>query len=1121
VFTVLLLDGDPGAVEIEGATVRVLEELSVPDAGLLIAGNPREAAGLAVLPFLMRSLLGSGAASVVYLDPGLRVLGALAEIEAIQAQHEVVLVARGDSARPADGPAYSGHRGGGALSRRILAIRDGEDARLLLDSWPRWFLDTGAAVDSWFDSVPLLVERAGVLRDPRYGLDPYTLHDGDARDNPDALEVAAGTVQLFDFSRLDPLHPDGMFEDEDSVALSEVPALAQLCERHALELRAAGYDDDIRRPDRLHDLGEGASLTDTLRKLLRDGAESGELSSSPFTADGKLEFFSYLNEPAERGRSVGLTHLHEVIWNSRLDLQAAYPHLDGPDGEGFAGWLCVHGPAQHGLGASLLPPAPAHQHEDSGAGDREPLWGVNVAGFFTSELGLGEAARLLIAGLDACGVPALPVQAELVPPCRQGAEFTYADPEASPYPVSIVCMNGDTIPPFAREVGRSFFDGRYTIALWWWEVGEFPEGWEEAFEHIDEVWVASKHIYDAIAPASPVPVVQVGLPVITPRVATRTRAELGLPEDGFIFLFVFDYHSAAARKNPVGLIEAFKRAFEPGSGAKLVLKSINAPNLRHQHDRVVRAAGDHPDITLIDAYVSAGEKNAMIAACDCYVSLHRSEGFGLTVAEAMLLAKPVIATRYGGTLEFTNDSNAYLVDWKPTEVGEGAHPYPPHGIWADPDIDQAAQLMRQVLADPDGASEHGRMARADVLEHHSLQVTGESMRARLRVIYDRRVAEGERLPNPAHMPALDLGALPALLASEPPIRALGPAAPLKRSLRSWVAKLMAPFRHHQRLIDQAVLDAIARQDERIQAMTRTLQDKQEARFAEGLALTRKLRGDLGDTRAELAGAQRQLLQLEAAPRLMALESLGRELEQHLAEHRSRPYVSEELALESWTQPGLGPVLGYRHSSSGADGARVYIDFEAAFRGPEQRVRGTQLAYLPLLVGHAPVLDVGCGRGELLDILREQGIAGSGVDTDAEMAAHSRGKGHDVALADANEHLRSLDERSLGAITALEVVEHLPHRMLLEFLSLARSRLREGGVLVFETVNPHAVHAMKAFWVDLTHQHPIFPEVAVELCRLSGFTEACWFHPTGTVSFEADRNSQPVYAVAARISAEQD
>ena len=1121
-FTVLVLDGVPGADTVTGARMMHVEELLESDGGLTIVGNPREAVAAALLPRLLKSLLEqSDGGPLLYLDPGLRVLGPLVELEGIAEQHDLVLVSRIVAERQStSGVAFAGPSNGGALSRRMLGVRAGANLERVLEAWPLWFLDGGPAIYSWFDGLPAIAGDASVLRVPGYGLDPWTLSAWQPGGSPDLLEVAGHPARLFDFSDLDPLEPGRLCDSEETIALSAVPALAKLSELHARELLDAGYEADIARPERLGDLGDGVRLTPVMRELVIKAVQVGALSQSPFTEPGRQALYEYFNQPAERGAAVAMTRLHLAIWDAREDLQAAYPHLDGPDGPGYTGWLCVHGREQEGLLDHLLPPAPAHIQRDAAPNlhEREPLWGVNVAGFFTSELGLGEAARLLIAGLDASGVPALPVQAQLVPPCRQDAEFTYADPDASAYPINIVCMNGDSIAPFAREVGTSFFEGRHTIALWWWEVGEFPAGWESAFEHIDEVWVASRHIYDAISPASPVPVVQVTLPVVMPKVARRSRKQLGLPEDGFLFLFVHDYHSTAARKNPVGLIEAFKRAFPPGSGAKLVVKSINADKLPHEHDRVVLAAGDHPDITLIDAYVSAAEKNAMIEACDCYVSLHRSEGFGLTVAEAMLLGKPVIATRYGGTMEFTTDGNAYLVDWTPREVGEGAHPYPATGVWAEPDLDQAAELMREVLTDPEQARERGEAGRRDVLEGHAPAVAGESLRDRLRLIHERQVQAGARALNVPHMLALSFEDLPELIAGESAVQGSGMKARIKRFLRRPVDRLMRPFLAHQRAIDERLIESITRADDRMQEVAHALEHQQEARFAEALALARKLRVELGDVRSGLAKSEAAVEALEVVepgPRIETLEELGRELEQHLAEHRTVPYVSEERSFEEWTDPVAGSVVGYRSSDEEPAAERAYFDFEVTFRGPEARVSDLQRAYLPLLMDHAPVLDVGFGRGELLDLLRDAGIEARGVDMDAGMVDHVRAKGHEVALGDANEYLRECEPGALGAIVALEVVEHLPYESLMEFLKLARSRLREDGLLLFETVNPHAVHAMKAFWVDPTHQHPIFPEVALELCRVSGFAEAFWFHPTGVGEFEDDRNSQAVYAVVAR------
>jgi glycosyltransferase involved in cell wall biosynthesis len=1112
-FTVFMLDGEPGIQEVGTARVARVESLLGAESALTTFGNPPAAAGLAALPGLMRWLLEQVGGPLVYLDAGLRVLGPLVEMQELSKQHELVLVARVAGDQPSNETiAFAGPGGGGAFSHRVLAVNAGEETERTLASWPRWFANDGPALYSWFDALAATAGDLAILNAPGYGLDPSTLSLWQPDSSADRLEVRGHRARLFDFTDLDPQEPERYLDHERSISASDVPALAELSRLHAHELLEAGYAADVARPERLDRLQDGTHLTPVSRKLLVELVRQGKLTQSPATEGGRRALYEQLNQPAEHGAEAGLTRLHLAIWDSREDLRAAYPQLDGPDGVGYAGWLCVHGQEQEGLTRELMPPAPASLHRDTASDlyEREPLWGVNVAGFFTSELGLGEAARLLIAGLDASGVPALPVQAQLVPPCRQEAEFTYADPDAAAFPTNIVCMNGDSIAPFAREVGSAFFEGRYTIALWWWEVGDFPSGWEAAFEHIDEVWVASSHIYDAIAPASPVPVVRMTLPVVTPRVARRSRAQLGMPDEGFLFLFVHDYHSTAARKNPVGTIEAFKRAFQPGSGAKLVLKSINAENLPYEHDRVVLAAGDHPDITLIDAYVSAAEKNAMIDACDCYVSLHRSEGFGLTVAEAMLLSKPVIATRYGGTLEFTTDVNAYLVDWTPVAVGEDAHPYPATGVWADPDIEQAAELMREVFADPGAARARAAIGCGQVQEQHAPSVAGQVIRSRLRTIHERRVSDGARVVNVPHLPAIEFPELGEMVDAEPPIEGSGVGGFAKRAIRRRLNSLMRLLLGRQRAINWRLLDSVARADARMLEVAQTLEHQQEARFAESLALVRRLRGEAADAYALAAAVEA----VEPGPRLSALEELGRQVEQHLAEHRSQPYVNEERGFEQWTDPAAGRVTGYRSSGGAPLPERPYFDFEATFRGPEGRVRNIQRAYLPLLAGHAPVLDVGFGRGELLDLLREAGVEARGVDADAGMVDHVRAKGHDVVLGNANDYLRDLEAETLGAIVALEVVEHLPYETLMEFLTLARSRLREDGLLLFETVNPHAVHAMKAFWVDPTHEHPIFPEVALELCRLSGFAQAFWFHPTGHGSFDADRESEPVYAVAA-------
>ena len=372
-----------------------------------------------------------------------------------------------------------------------------------------------------------------------------------------------------------------------------------------------------------------------------------------------------------------------------------------------------------------------------------PLTGVNIAGYFNAECGVGEAARLLIQGLDSAQIPALPYQDKTILPSGMGVSFQKFSEPQNPYPISILCMNGDGIARFGRSEGHDFLKDRYNIALWWWEVvGGFPPDWEESFQYLDEIWVASEHIYNAVAPHSPVPVTRIKLPVTLIGNPQPDHATFDLNPNDFTFLYIYDYHSTIERKNPDGLVKAYKKAFpDQDGGTALVLKCINSKHKPDAHDRILYEASERSDIHIIEEFLSQKDKDALIASSDCYVSLHRSEGLGLTPAEAMLLKKPVIATRYGGTLEFMTDDNSYLVDHEIVDVDQGAHPYPPVGHWADPDLDQAAELIRHVFENQDEAMEKGERAAHDLNCEHSPEAAGRVMHQRLVVINEALLPE--------------------------------------------------------------------------------------------------------------------------------------------------------------------------------------------------------------------------------------------------------------------------------------------------------------------------------------------------------------------------------------------
>lgn len=227
-----------------------------------------------------------------------------------------------------------------------------------------------------------------------------------------------------------------------------------------------------------------------------------------------------------------------------------------------------------------------------------------------------------------------------------------------------------------------------------------------------------------------------------------------------------------------------------------------------------------------------------------------------------------------------------------------------------------------------------------------------------------------------------------------------------------------------------------------------------------------------------------------------------------------PYVADPGALRV-----IGPDGRERMGFDGASDAPFYVGFEELFRGPESLIRERLEAYLPLLADHAPVVDLGCGRGELLDLLAERGVEAWGVDADPEVAAAPLAKGHRVEVADACAALRLVAPSSLGAVFSSQFIEHVDPSTLAELIGVARRALRGGGRFIAETVNPHSIAAFKTFWLDPTHQKPLFPETVLLLCRAAGFESGYVLFPDGPGDLASDRTTSGSYAVVAEAGAD--
>jgi glycosyltransferase involved in cell wall biosynthesis len=357
--------------------------------------------------------------------------------------------------------------------------------------------------------------------------------------------------------------------------------------------------------------------------------------------------------------------------------------------------------------------------------------GVNVAGYLNTESGMGEAARLSIRSLEAARIPVVlnNVPSRLRMLDRTHTSFT----DTNPHPFNLVHLNADNMEWFARARGRKYFRHRYTIGYWFWELAQFRRDWMSAFGFVDEVWAPSEFGRAALADRSPVPVICMPLPVVAPPRSSYRRSHFNLPDDVFVFLFAFDVSSQMERKNPLGVIAAFRGAFGARRDVLLVLKFTNAEYDPVAVRHLYRAA-EGINAVLLEGYMARDELDGLIAASDCYVSLHRSEGFGLGVAEAMAMGKPVIATRYSGPADFMTPTNSYAIDYRIVPIARDYGPYLEGFTWAEPDLEHASLMMRQIADAPGEAATRGLQAAADIAEWRAPARTGAVARKRLEEI---------------------------------------------------------------------------------------------------------------------------------------------------------------------------------------------------------------------------------------------------------------------------------------------------------------------------------------------------------------------------------------------------
>lgn len=248
-------------------------------------------------------------------------------------------------------------------------------------------------------------------------------------------------------------------------------------------------------------------------------------------------------------------------------------------------------------------------------------------------------------------------------------------------------------------MGSGIIDRRRTIGFWPWELPEWPDFLRHAYNGMDEIWASSRYTWNAFARSSPVPVQHMPMVVTFDETDGLTRAGFGLPDDRFLFAFAYDGLSHSARKNPEACLVAFDRAFPLGSEpVGLVIKGLRTKG-SVAWDRLEARAQTDDRIFLVTDSLPRAQLLDLYRAIDCFVSLHRAEGFGRNIAECMGLGKPVIVTAHSGNMDFTVHDTAALVPVKLRPLASGDYPYGDGQFWAEPDVDAAAAYLRRMATD--------------------------------------------------------------------------------------------------------------------------------------------------------------------------------------------------------------------------------------------------------------------------------------------------------------------------------------------------------------------------------------------------------------------------------------
>ncbi|WP_336975218.1 glycosyltransferase [Sphingobium aromaticiconvertens] len=746
-----LADTKVGAKNFYPEKCQILEtrELEIPDfPGFAFRYDIMEM-NTAAKPYMFLHLFDLGYDRVVYFDPDIKVYREITPVfEAFDAGARAVftphLTEPAETATPPDDITIMR---AGIYNLGFAAFRRSEGVEEVLRWWARRLRyqcinaqDDGIFVDQKFmDLVPGFLPDVTILRNTTLNAAYWNLFQRHLEENGEEDWLVDGDPLIFfHFSGYDPRNSQQLSKHTAMFSENNGEALLSLLHDYKNDLKINGLYSTPKANYAYECFRSGAKIPTFVRHYFRN-------NHFTWNGDPFENFQDYLEQPslgtAEAPDGLICTNLMHALWQTSDYLRMTYDPATAAGVTGLAEWFVRHS-HRSGIDPRLthaiierVSNARRWKRDNRPPASQPSSVDISVIGYLTTNTGVGEVGRLTLKSLAGSGRRIDGMDIDLnVASSRTNMEVESFMSDKASGRLHIFNVNADQLPLVQSAYNDRLGAGAYRVAMPFWELADFPDPWISSFDHVDEIWAPSRFIQSGLVMKTKKPVIHMPVALDFTINQIFDRKSLGLPEERFIFLFSFDFLSFRSRKNPEAVIAAFSAAFKGASyrdHVSLVIKCVNSHHVPDELRRIREAIDSSLDVHILEAELTRTEMLGLVQAADCVVSLHRSEGLGLLIAEAMALGTPVIATDYSATTDLVTADTGYPVEYKLKDLKAGDYPFATGQVWADPDISHAAWQMRKAVDDAGNNDEMLERARASIIANHGTEAVIRAQERRL------------------------------------------------------------------------------------------------------------------------------------------------------------------------------------------------------------------------------------------------------------------------------------------------------------------------------------------------------------------------------------------------------